>query len=143
MPINKDLIAKKLEFLNRHLSAIERMEFDEQSFADDEDIHDLIIFRLQQSVETCIDIANHLINSRNLPRKETAKDALLFLGDQKIISKQLSLNMGGAVDFRNRVVHVYNNFDYHVFYKDYKKDVKDLRLFGKEIIKLIETSQKS
>ena len=50
MPINKDLIAKKLEFLNRHLSAIERMEFDEQSFADDEDIHDLIIFRLQQSV---------------------------------------------------------------------------------------------
>ena len=143
MPINKDLIAKKLEFLNRHLSAIERMEFDEQSFADDEDIHDLIIFRLQQSVETCIDIANHLINSRNLPRKETAKDALLFLGDQKIISKQLSLNMGGAVDFRNRVVHGYNNFDYHVFYKDYKKDVKDLRLFGKEIIKLIETSQKS
>lgn len=143
MPINIDLIAKKLEFLDRHLSAIERMEFDEQSFTDDEDIHDLIIFRLQQSVETCIDIANHIINSRNLPRKETAKDAFLFLGDQKIISKQLSLNMGGAADFRNRVVHGYNNFDYHVFYRDYKKDVKDLRLFGKEIIKLIDTQQKS
>ncbi len=138
MPINKDLISKKLEFLNRHLSAIERMEFDEQSFADDEDIHDLIIFRLQQSVETCIDIANHIINSQNLPRKETAKDALLFLGDQKIISKQLSLAMGKATDFRNRVVHGYNNFDYRVFYKDYKDDVKDLRLFGKEIIKLLE-----
>lgn len=138
MPINKDLIAKKLDFLNRHLSAVERMEFSEQKFVDDEDIHDLITFRLQQSVETCIDIANHIINSLNLPRKETAKDALFLLGEQKIINKKLAATMGKATDFRNRVVHGYNNFDYRVFFKDYKDDVKDLRLFGKEIIKLLE-----
>ena len=78
------------------------------------------------------------INSLNLPRKETAKDALIFLGEQKIIGKPLSLKMGKAADFRNRVVHGYNNFDYRVFYKDYKDDVKDLRLFGKEIVKLLE-----
>lgn len=138
MPINKDLVVKKLEFLNRHLSAIERMEFNEQKFVEDEDIHDLITFRLQQTVETSIDIANHLINSLNLPRKETAKDALVFLGQQGIISKKLAPIMGKAADFRNRVVHGYNNFDYRVFYKDYKKDVKDLRRFGKEIFKFLE-----
>lgn len=137
MPINKDLLAKKLDFLNQHLSAVERMEFDEQSFVEKEDIHDLIVFRLQQAVETAIDIAAHIIAESNFPRKETAKDAFLFLGEQKIIDKDLSLHMGKAADFRNRVVHGYNNFDYSLLYRDYKDNIKDLRSFGSQIIKFI------
>lgn len=138
MPINKNLVGKKLDFLNRHLSAIERMEFNEQGFVADEDIHDLIIFRLQQAVETCIDIANHLVNSLDLPRKETAKDLFLLLGERKLISPKLAAKMGRATDFRNRVVHGYNDFDYRLLFKDYKEDVADLRQFGKEIFKLLE-----
>ena len=139
MSINKDLLAKKLDFLNQHLSAIERMDFDEQNFVENDDIHDLIVFRLQQAVETAIDIGAHIITESEFPRKETAKDIFFFLGEQKIIDKELSSHMGKAADFRNRVVHSYNNFDYSLLFRDYKDNLKDLHDFGTQIFKFIDS----
>lgn len=138
MSVNKDLVSKKLDFLNVLLTKIENMSFGRQALITDVDIQDLLTFRLQQAVETCIDIATHLIAGLNLPRKETAKDAFLLLSEQKIIDKGLSLRMGKAADFRNRVVHGYNDFDFALLYKDYKENVSDLRNFGAQILKLLE-----
>jgi len=86
MPINKDLVSKKLDFLNNYLHKIESMDFSEEAFVEDADIHDLIVFRLQQAVETCIDIAAHIIAGLEAPQKETAKDAFIFLGEKEIIN---------------------------------------------------------
>ncbi len=138
MPINKELLNKKLDFLDTHLTAIERMEFDETAFVETADIHDLITFRLQQAVETAIDIATHIVAQLDVPRKETAKDAFLLLGEQKVIDKDLSVRMGKAADFRNRVVHGYNNFDFHLLFKDYKSDVADLRQLGTRIVEFLQ-----
>ena len=139
MPI-KSLISKKLDFLNDQLTKIENMSFDEASFVDNVDIHDLLTFRLQQAVETCIDIATHIIAQINSPQKETAKDAFLFLGEKEIINKDLSEKMGKAADFRNRVVHGYNDFDFRLLFIDYKENIKDLREFGAEIVKYLDSS---
>ncbi len=139
MQADKDLVSKKLDFLNDQIRKIEKMDFNKQSFSEDEDIHDLIVFRLQQAVETCIDIATHIISKLDVPQKETAKDAFLFLGEEGIIDSTLSYRMGKAADFRNRVVHGYNNFDFAVLFKDYKNNLEDLRMFGAEILRYIET----
>lgn len=138
MPINKSLIFKKLDFLESQISGIERMDFDETTFVKNEDIHDLVTFRLQQSVEVAIDIATHIIAESNLPRVETAKDALLLLGEQEIIDEGLSRRMGKAADFRNRVVHGYNDFDYALLFADYKDNIRDLRDFAKQILEFLE-----
>ena len=139
MPINKILISKKLDFLNSYISRIENMSFEKGIFVKNIDVHDLLVFRLQQAVETCIDIATHIIASLDVPQKETAKDAFAFLGEKGIISKQLSSKMGQAADFRNRVVHGYNDFDFKLLFKDYKEDLKDLRQFGAEILNYLES----
>lgn len=138
MPINKDLITKKLDFLNEQIEKIENMEFGESDLLENDDIQDLLTFRLQQGVETAIDIATHIIAGLSLPRKETAKDALLLLGKEKIIGGELAEKMGKSTDFRNRVVHGYNDFDYSLLYKGYKSDLKDLKDFGSQILKFIE-----
>ncbi|MDO8498475.1 MAG: DUF86 domain-containing protein [bacterium] len=140
MPIKSDLVSKKLDFLNNYLHKIESMDFSEETFVADADIHDLIVFRLQQAVETCIDIAAHIIAGLDAPQKETAKDAFIFLGEQKIVDQDLAKRMGQATDFRNRAVHGYNNFDYKLLFKDYKEDLKDLRQFGAEIVKFLESA---
>lgn len=137
MQIDKDLIKKKLNFLDYQLSKIERMELDEQEFVENADIHDLITFRLQQSVETTIDVATHIIAALSLERKERAKDAFLLLGREQIIKQELANKMGKAADFRNRVVHGYNDFDFSLLFKDYKKDVTDLRDFGNQILEYL------
>lgn len=142
MLVNKDLVAKKLDFLNEQIHKIEDMDFIESEFVENVDIHDLIVFRLQQAVETSIDIAAHIIAALSAPRKETAKDAFTFLGEKGIIDKELSRKMGRAADFRNRVVHGYNNFDFRLLFKNYKEDLKDLRQFGIEILKYLESPHK-
>lgn len=138
MAINNDLIAKKLDFLDYVLTKTEKAEYEMEEFVENPDIHDLITFRLQQAVETCIDIAVHIIAAMKLLRKETAKDAFILLGEKKIITRELSKRMGRAADFRNRVVHGYNDFDFKLLFKDYKDDVKDLRNFGTQIIKFLD-----
>lgn len=138
MAIDKQLISYKLKFLDRQLTKIERMEFDLEDLQSNTDIQDLITFRLQQSVETCIDIATHVLSALNIPRKETAKDAFLVLGKEGIINEKLAERMGKAADFRNRVVHGYNDFDFSLLFKDYRDDVADLRKFGQEIIKYLQ-----
>lgn len=143
MPIDVALLQKKLSILDRHLSAIEHMEFEEDAFVANMDIHDLVVFRLQQAVETCIDIATHLIAQLGIPRKETAKDAFLLLGQEKILPEDLSLRMGKAVDFRNRVVHGYNDFDFRLLFRDYRDDGNDLRSFGAAILAFLEKHQKN
>lgn len=141
MAIKRDLIEQKLEFLYDLLKRIENMEFDEMNLVKDVDIQDMLTFRLQQCVETSIDIATHFIAGLALKRRETAKDAFLLLGDEKIISKDLSLRMGKATDFRNRVVHGYNNFDYQLLFKNYKDDLKDLYQFAAEIFHFLEKNK--
>lgn len=137
MPISKTLLNRKLDFLDEQLTKIEQMDFSEQVLLENADFQDLLTFRLQQAVETSIDIATHIIAGLNLPRKETAKDAFLLLGEKKIISHELSLKLGKAADFRNRVVHGYNDFDFSLLFKDYKDDAADLRNFGAEILKFL------
>lgn len=141
MPIDKQLISKKLSILNEHLLGIERMHFTEQGFLENADVHDLVTFRLQQAVETCIDIATHIIAQLDVPRKETAKDAFLLLGERSIIDRELALRMGKAADFRNRVVHGYNDFDFRLLFKDYKDNLKDLRAFGSQVLAFLESQE--
>jgi len=138
MPINKTLILKKLDFLTSQISSIERMAFNQSEFINDADIHDLVTFRLQQSVETIIDIATHIIAESDLVRKETAKDAILLIGQEGVIDKKLSQKLAAATDFRNRVVHGYNDFDYSLLFNDYKNNIDDLRNFAGQILRFLE-----
>ena len=138
MPINKALILKKLDFLTSQISSIERMDFNQTEFIEDTDIHDLVTFRLQQSVETIIDIASHIIAESDLPRKETAKDAILLICYEGVIDKKLAQKLAAATDFRNRVVHGYNDFDYSLLFTDYKNNIADLRNFAAQILKYLE-----
>jgi len=71
---------------------------------------------------------NNIISQLDIPRKETAKDAFLLLGQERIIDRELSERMGKAADFRNRVVHGYN-------------DLADLRNFGAQIVLFLDSGK--
>ncbi len=139
MAIDRELILKKLDFLKDFIRRIENMDFDETGLVENVDVQHLLSFRLQQAVETAIDIATHLISGLTLPRQETAKDAFELLGREKIIPKELAKNMALAGNFRNLVVHGYQKIDFKRLYYDYKDDLNDLRLFAKEINEFLKT----
>lgn len=133
MVVDKNLIEQKLESLKNFLLQIDTMQFDEEGLIENIDIQQLLTFRLQQSVEICIDIATHIIANATYPKAETAKDAFEVLGKNKIITQKTAENMGKAGNFRNLIVHGYGKVDFSRIFYDYKKDLEDLRQFAKEI----------
>ena len=133
MAIDKQLINKKLSTLKDYIYQIETMEFSLEDLKSDRDIQHLVSFRLQQAVETGIDIATHLISGLNLERKESAGDAFQVLADNNVIKKDLAKNMASAAGFRNIIVHGYDEINFEMVYRDYKKDLEDLRDFAKQV----------
>ncbi len=133
MVVDKTLIEQKLETLKEFLLQIENMQFTEEGLLENIDIQQLLSFRLQQSIEVCIDIATHIIANASLPKAETAKDAFEVLCKNKIISKKTGENMAKAGNFRNLIVHGYGKVDFSRIYYDYKNDLEDLRQFVREI----------
>lgn len=140
MVVDKNLLNEKLESLKNFLLQIENMQFDETGLSDNVDIQQLLSFRLQQSVEICIDIATHIIANTGLPKAETARDAFDELGKNKVISKQTAVNMGKAGNFRNLIVHGYGKVDFSRIFYDYKKDLDDLRQFAAEVYQYIQSN---
>ena len=140
MVIKRELIEKKLYNLKNFLKKIEAMDFGLQKLIEDQDTQDLLVFRFQQAVEICVDIATHIIAGLDLPRKETAKDAVILLGNEKIISEDLASRLGEAVDFRNIVVHHYDDdvFDFEMLFEDYEDNLNDLRQFAREVFTFLE-----
>lgn len=134
MPIDKPLIKEKLERINSYIQRIEEMDLSEDQFLTNVDHQDLLTFRLQQAVETAIDVASHIISASNLEKPETARSSFEVLAQKKIISKKIADNLTFAVSFRNLAVHGYDKFDFKKLFYDYKKDLKDLKSFIEEIL---------
>lgn len=138
MAIERQLLLDKLQTLEGYIRQVERMEFTAAEMETNQDIQDLISFRLQQAVETSIDIANHLASGLALPQQNTAVDVMHLLAKEGIISKKLAEEVAKATRFRNLVVHHYGKIDFKKVYRDYKDDLDDLRVFAREIYGFIK-----
>lgn len=138
MDIDKRLIIRKLKILENYLHTIEYMDFSLAELMKSLDIQDLISFRLQQAVETVIDIANHLASALALPAQETAADVFLLLAKKKYIPQKLAEKMGKACGFRNLIVHHYAQVDFRKVYYNYKDNLANLRQFARQIYQFLE-----
>ena len=95
MAIESELVRKKLDALSEWIRQIEQMEFEQSDLTGNVDIQHLLSFRLQQAVETAIDLATHILADLG-SRQETAPDAFEALGREKVITPELAKSMGLA-----------------------------------------------
>ena len=141
MPLDKNLIYEKLRKIDEFIKRIELMDFSEEQFIENIDYQDLLTFRLQQAIETAIEVATHIISSLDLEKPETARSSFEVLARHKIISENLSKEMMLAVSFRNIVVHKYSQLNLSQLFHDYKEDIKTLKKFIVEIENFLDENQ--
>lgn len=139
MPVEKDIIIRLLDELKDYIYDIENMSFSESELAESRDMQHLLNHRLHTAVEICIDIAMHIASALELPGREKATDVILLLGKKNIISKELSRDFQKAPGLRNLLIHGYAKVDYGFLFKDYNKEVEDIKRFAQEIKKYLET----
>ena len=141
MAIDQKLVQRKLALLHEFLRQLENMDFSQEDLLHQVDIQHLVLFRLQQAIETAIDIATQLIIGLDLPRQETARESFLILAKERVISQESAEKMAAAVGFRNLVVHQYADIKFDLVYRDYRDDIASLRKFANQIYGFLQLDQ--
>jgi len=104
--VDKDVVAAKLAELARRVERVRaNRPGDERALAEDPDALDLVSFNLMLAVQTCLDLASHLIADEGWPPAGTLAAAFHRLQEHGVLSHGTAAALGEAAKFRNLVAH--------------------------------------
>ena len=93
---------------------------------------------LQMAVETCADIADHLISDENLRAPASVVDAFTVLREAGIVSETLHGALVKMAKFRNVVVHQYDEVDAEIVIAILTKHLGTFDTFRAEVISYLK-----
>jgi uncharacterized protein YutE (UPF0331/DUF86 family) len=135
----------KIEGLIRHLqeyNAIlkETTNQPEEDYLNDPKMIGSTRYYLQISIETCINIANHMIATQRLRAPKDYKDSFQVLYETKILSDEITRKMKEVAGLRNLLVHIYWDVDDRMIYESIQSELNDFEDFITEIMVFIDKS---
>jgi len=98
---------------------------------------------LQISIESCLDIAHHIIAESGYRTPQDSYDAFVVLHEQKIVPDDFMPTLRQMVGFRNRVVHLYWDVDDAVIQQIVQTNLADLDRFARLIAEYLQTSDEN
>ena len=88
---------------------------------------------LQEAVEASLDIANHLLAAKGLPRSETYSGMFLALGEKGLLTRDLADRLAEMAGFRNLLVHRYAEVDNRRVHQILQENLTGLEEFVKQV----------
>jgi|SRR5262245_46009574 len=132
--VDRDLVASKLSELADHLS---RVRAHRKASADelgrDRDARDLVAFNLMLAVQTCADLASHIIADEGWAASASLGAAFERLRDHGVISEPVAAALARAVGLRNVVAHGYAGARPELIHAAATAGLGDLDAFSREI----------
>jgi uncharacterized protein YutE (UPF0331/DUF86 family) len=93
---------------------------------------------LQVAIESCLDIAHHIVAESNFRAPRDSYDTFVVLAEEKILPDSFLPTLRQMVSFRNRVVHLYWDVDDRVVYQVTQANLGDLDQFASLILAYLE-----
>lgn len=132
--VDANVVSEKLKQLSSRLEKIQaRCPADPEDFAADGDLLDLVSFNLLLAVQTCVDLATHLIGDESWAPAATAREAFERLEEHGVISKETARSLRQAVGLRNVVAHGYAGVDPAQIHTAARAGLVDLERFAAEL----------
>jgi len=136
--VDKNLIGRKLADMGTYLEQVrEYSNISVAVYRKDWKTQRIVERTLQILIETCIDIANHIISDGNMRLPNSYADTFLVLLENKFITKSLCTRMEKIVKFRNIVVHQYEKIDPAIVVLILNKNLSDFEKFKKSMIRAL------
>ena len=133
--MTSDVLNQKIESLRNCIERIEsKKPFNAEDLRKNFDLQDIISINLERAVQTCVDIASHLLAENNGPTPVTMAQSFTLLADRKIISDDVSLALVKSVGLRNLLVHEYSKIDWNIVAKVANDHLDTFRNFAREIL---------
>lgn len=137
--VDKNVVLRKISELETYQKQIE--EFSDitiQEYKSDWKLQRIIERTLQMMIETCVDIAHHIISDKNMRPPTSYADTFNILLENNIIEPELYQVMDKMTKFRNIVVHRYEDVDAEIVIIILKKHISDFNAFKEAILKLLK-----
>ena len=138
--VDETLILRKLSELDEYYRQI--TEYDKvtvKQYADDWKIQRIIERTLQMMIETCVDIAGHIISDKGYRVPKSYSDTFKVLYDENIVSARLFNALEKMAKFRNIVVHHYDKVDAEIVVGILKKDLKDFMSYKDTVVSFLKS----
>jgi uncharacterized protein YutE (UPF0331/DUF86 family) len=95
-------------------------------------------YYLQVSIESCIDVAQHVIASEGFRPPNDYADTFTVLAERGILQREFAERLRRMAKFRNRLVHLYGEIDDQHVVRVLVEDLGDFDLFRKRILALLK-----
>lgn len=130
--VDADVIARRLLALSEALQHLDtrQEQIRAEALASQPLLQAAVERWLQVAVESCIDIAYHVIAERGWTPAESARAAFESLAAHGLVPQQLAQRLARAVGMRNILVHDYVRVDREILAASVADALSDLRAFG-------------
>lgn len=105
------------------------------TFESDRDLQDVVLFNLIQAIQTCVDIAAHIVSDERMGEAGSMNEFFYRLQEKRVITVDLTQRLVKAVGFRNVCVHGYLDLDFNVAYQAAATGVTDLEDFLAAVVR--------
>lgn len=132
--VDRALIASKLADLADRISRVrQHRAATPAELAAHRDASDLVAFNLMLALQTCADIASHLISDEGWPAAKTLGEGSTRLQEHQVISPAVATALRNAVGLRNLVAHGYAGVDPALLHVAATQGIDDLDTFARAV----------
>lgn len=107
------------------------------------DTRNMVLYAMLLSIQTAIDIANHLIAQKGLRTPATYREAFEILTEAGVLAGELGEELADLAGFRNALVHLYWRLDLQHAYEVLQHGLAPLRQFHETVRQLLSKGQRA
>jgi uncharacterized protein YutE (UPF0331/DUF86 family)/predicted nucleotidyltransferase len=115
-----------------------RENITEDDIIKNRDARNMVMHAMLISIQSCIDIANHIIVQRGLKRPSTYREAFEILTEASLVPKELSEELADLAGFRNVLVHIYWRIDIPRVYEILQRGLTPIKEFRSVVMQLLK-----
>lgn len=137
--VDKTLVMRKIAELELYLGQIgEFAGITLEEYRKEWKVQRVVERTLQMMVETCADIANHIVADGRMRTPVSYADTFRVLSENNVISAELFTVMEKMAKFRNIVVHQYESVDAEIVLLILRKHLGDFVLFKDAVLSFLK-----
>jgi uncharacterized protein YutE (UPF0331/DUF86 family) len=139
--VDRTLILRKLAELEEyHRQMKEYAGIALEQYSQDWKIQRIVERTLQMMIETCVDIAGHIISDQRYRVPTSYGDSFRVLLENNIVGKALFEKLEKMARFRNLIVHHYEHIDPEIVLGILKRNLDDFLEFKDSIVTFLTRS---
>jgi uncharacterized protein YutE (UPF0331/DUF86 family) len=137
--MRKEDVQSKLDIIPENLEKLEILKaMDYEKFASDFRNIDSTLHRFQTSIQALVDIAGYIIASLGLRTPSTSAEVIDILVESGLLNEEQRDGYISMIQFRNRIVHFYNDIDLKILYQILQEELIDIRELYHRLILIID-----